>query len=746
MSHITLPSSPKAPSINPWKHLIEKQNQQEYLENDEIDQTIDEENLSVAMRIAQSLWPEEALYLFNERALADRLKLFQKHFIPEKHEREIAYAVKANPRKRVLKILGTPGGNQEGISHFDCASIGEIERVLETHPNATILYNHPIKRRKDIQNASFYGVNHYTAQTKGEIDKILENTSLLDPRTLEIAIRMKTPNSEAGANLSEKFGADPKLVPDLIKYIREKSEAKVGLSIHTGSQNPDPHSYQRGIQQMLAIAKAHKGVHTINIGGGLPANYLGYPEVEVISLLGSISDTIRDHIDGALSGEKGNKIIIEPGRAMVAETTDLFFPVVATEKDEQRIYTHEGRYMSFLSARMHGYQLHLNALREDPQVDRPFSDEKTEFEVYGMTCDSADSLGKVDLPTDIKEGDLLHSPTAGAYTDASATGFNGFNKPKWMSYNPLSEKREQVVDGYKIRSLTSIEITPEITKKVADFYRYTFNNNGHYGYFPKSQTFVSPQEIFSTDEHGFVSLAQMDSLKGLPSLNGENNEMIIFHDPDTTTSRIEEKLKKNANLTIIEDEQTGEMIGFTFGYGCSLKEGFEKEWKHTDYYCAQQDSSKERDFDKFMKVITPLMEQELEKAGKYPEKITENTQIFISNCVAISPKAQGKKLLPKMMQQYQESIPERMRDRIVIGEAEDGGRFQKILEDAGNVSSERGYLSDHWVFIVGYHETSINGFARNHKKNARKKRPFQRIRNTSIPRDPHTTEAFQMSS
>ena len=184
MSHITLPSSPKAPSINPWKHLIEKQNQQEYLENDEIDQTIDEENLSVAMRIAQSLWPEEALYLFNERALADRLKLFQKHFIPEKHEREIAYAVKANPRKRVLKILGTPGGNQEGISHFDCASIGEIERVLETHPNATILYNHPIKRRKDIQNASFYGVNHYTAQTKGEIDKILENTSLLDPRTL----------------------------------------------------------------------------------------------------------------------------------------------------------------------------------------------------------------------------------------------------------------------------------------------------------------------------------------------------------------------------------------------------------------------------------------------------------------------------------------------------------------------------------------------------------------------------------
>jgi ornithine decarboxylase len=50
--------------------------------------------------------------------------------------------------------------------------------------------------------------------------------------------------------------------------------------------------------------------------------------------------------------------------------------------------------------------------------------------IAGPTCDSVDILMRDEmLPEDIREGDFIYIPNAGAYTTAYASNFNGFPLP-----------------------------------------------------------------------------------------------------------------------------------------------------------------------------------------------------------------------------------------------------------------------------------------------------------------------------
>ena len=58
------------------------------------------------------------------------------------------YAVKANPSPDLLKILW-----DEGITHYDVASIGEVRLVAEILPQASLCFMHPVKAEEAIAEA-----------------------------------------------------------------------------------------------------------------------------------------------------------------------------------------------------------------------------------------------------------------------------------------------------------------------------------------------------------------------------------------------------------------------------------------------------------------------------------------------------------------------------------------------------------------------------------------------------------------
>lgn len=287
-----------------------------------------------------------------------------------------------------------------------------------------------------------------------------------------------------------------------------------------------------------------------------------------------------------------------------------------------------------------------------------------------------------------------------------------------------SEQREDCSIPTRIISLESREITSTLITQISDLYRETFNKSGHFLYFPISEKFVSPAQALKKDPSE-VTLESMDELKDLPIDPETMEKAILFHDPIVTEAQLAERLAENGFLTYIENPTTGEILGFTFGFGTTLKRAFELEWEDPLIYSSNSGQGEKRSFEDFLEHVKPVMQEELEEEGQERIAIGPETEVFVSNCVITSPKIQGTGKLPQMMQAYQSSIPIHFREMIVIGECKIGIKFHRILEKAGNVTV-KGFLPEPLVLMVGYHNTSISNFGLNQQQFGRRKRRTSR--------------------
>jgi len=389
-----------------------------------------EEKLHRAIAMATAKYPEESIMLLDEGALRERAGTIRKHFMGT-----TAYAVKANPRRRILKILV-----EEGITTFDCSSPEEVSAVQKVNPDAKILYNMPVNTRSDIAAVLARGGRHFTAHDREGVEEILTCALLANKppqqiplEEIHIVARLETFNPHAAIDLSDKFGATTEETEMMIEDIR-RAGASPGLSIHTGSQNTDPNEFKKGIRKMTKLARDVGGVDSINVGGGLPANIHDGDRYLIEGYLDEINSAIRKNLAGVFRKDAIDRVYIEPGRAMVAEAVDLIIPVlsVTTRRGERVIYMKEGLFGSFFDAALHKWQFPFEALRRN---DRRFSDQKATFKLLGQTCDSGDKIGtKVLLPENIQRGDYLHVPSAGAYMSSQASDFNGCKKARYVSY------------------------------------------------------------------------------------------------------------------------------------------------------------------------------------------------------------------------------------------------------------------------------------------------------------------------
>src|ERR1700682_4380051 len=107
------------------------------------------------------------------------------------------YAVKANPDRRVLKVL-----IQEGCG-FEIASIAELDLLLSLGvPAAEIFYSNPMKSRDSIAYAAARGVEWFVVDSVDELHRVFE----IKPGAKQY-LRIATPNIGSDWPLSGKFGA-----------------------------------------------------------------------------------------------------------------------------------------------------------------------------------------------------------------------------------------------------------------------------------------------------------------------------------------------------------------------------------------------------------------------------------------------------------------------------------------------------------------------------------------------------------
>ncbi|MXP13862.1 type III PLP-dependent enzyme [Altererythrobacter confluentis] len=361
-----------------------------------------------AAAVVRALTPDEPVILNRPHAAARAARFFA-----EKFPGKSLYAVKANPSPDLLKILW-----DNGITHYDVASIGEVRMARGALPDATLCFMHPVKTARAISEAYHqHGVRTFSLDTIEELEKIVEacRDDAGNPATdLWLCVRLRVSSEYAELSLASKFGVDLADAAGLLQATRQHCDA-LGVCFHVGSQAMTPFAYVQALERVrAAIVQAAVTVDVIDVGGGFPSVYPGMeppPLEDYFDVIFRASES--------LPISYSSELWCEPGRALCAEYSSLIVRVEKRRGDE--LYINDGAYGALFDAAHVEWRFPVVAQEDD--LIEPLE----EFSFYGPTCDDADFMkGPFMLPADIQAGDYIEIGMLGAYGAAMKTGFNGF--------------------------------------------------------------------------------------------------------------------------------------------------------------------------------------------------------------------------------------------------------------------------------------------------------------------------------
>jgi ornithine decarboxylase len=319
------------------------------------------------------------------------------------------YAVKANPDRRVLKVLA-----QEGCG-FEIASTAELDLLLSLGVKAAeVFYSNPVKSRDSIAYAAAKGVEWYVIDSQDEMRRVHD----IKPDAKQY-LRVATPNIGSDWPLSGKFGAGAADAREIIAAAAKAGVDLAGITFHVGSQCRNPENWRVALEKARSLfdmmIKAGLKPRLLNIGGGYPVRHVKpIPSIEVIGQV--VNEGLKAFPDDV-------QVIAEPGRYMVSDAGYFVCRVLGTA-------TRAGKRWMHWDAGLFGGVIEASeGLRYRIRTDRSGPD--AVWTVGGPTCDSVDIVMRDEpLPSDLQEGDFVYIRNAGAYTTAYASQFNGFPLPE----------------------------------------------------------------------------------------------------------------------------------------------------------------------------------------------------------------------------------------------------------------------------------------------------------------------------
>jgi len=319
------------------------------------------------------------------------------------------YAVKANPDRRVLKVLA-----QEGTG-FEIASSAELELLLALGvAPAEIFFSNPVKSRESIAYAAAKGVEWFVVDSADELRRIHETKA-----EAKQYLRIAAPNIGSDWPLSGKFGAGAADAREIVALAARLGVDLAGVTFHVGSQCRNPENWRVALEKARALfeimSKAGLKPRLLNIGGGFPVRHVKpIPSVEVI---GEVVN------EGLKAFAEDVQVIAEPGRFLVSDAGYFVCRVLGTATRAGKRWMHwdAGLFGGVIES-SEGLKYRIRTERSGPDIP---------WTVGGPTCDSVDIVMRDEpLPSDLQEGDFVYIKNAGAYTSAYASQFNGFPLPE----------------------------------------------------------------------------------------------------------------------------------------------------------------------------------------------------------------------------------------------------------------------------------------------------------------------------
>ncbi|WP_131668638.1 type III PLP-dependent enzyme [Psychrobacter pygoscelis] len=333
---------------------------------------------------------------------------------------KIHYAMKASPANEVIGLLASLGSN------FDCASIYELDRVLDNGVDGErISYGNTIKKAAHVKYAYDKGVRLFATDSEADLKNIAEHA----PGS-KVFVRILVQGSETAEwPLSRKFGCHPDMAIDLLVQAKKLGLVPYGISFHVGSQQRDVAAWDDAIAKVKYMFdwmqnEENTKLQMINLGGGFPTNYIS--EVNPLQVY---ADEIKRYLSEDFDEQDMPEIILEPGRSLVGGSGVLVSEVVLISRKAHTdltrwVYTDVGLFQGLIETLGEAIKYPVYT----PKMET--STEAGTVVLAGPTCDSTDIMYEeagYQLPQELEIGDKIYWLTTGAYTNSySSVEFNGF--------------------------------------------------------------------------------------------------------------------------------------------------------------------------------------------------------------------------------------------------------------------------------------------------------------------------------
>ncbi|MER5972951.1 diaminopimelate decarboxylase [Streptomyces sp. NPDC002055] len=367
------------------------------------------------------------VYLLDEDEVRERCRTYRAAF----PDADIVYAAKAFLSRAVAHWV-----REEGLG-LDVCSAGELGLAVATgFPPERIVMHGNAKSPDDLRAAVRLGVGRIVVDSASEIARL---AAIVPPDSRQQIMVRVVPGIAAGGHTAvrtgtddQKFGlsiADGSAQHAVARILGQPRLELVGIHCHIGSQIATVKPYVAAVRRMVGLLARVRDQHGVelpqlDIGGG---HAIAYRPGERPLPVGILAGRVRAELEDGCARARlpVPRLTLEPGRAVIGPAGVAVYRVLAVKRTGERTFVAVDGGMS------DNPRPALYGVRYTPRlIGRRSAAAPGLVTVVGRHCEAGDVLADgVPLPGDVRPGDLLAVPAAGAYHLSMASGYNLVGRP-----------------------------------------------------------------------------------------------------------------------------------------------------------------------------------------------------------------------------------------------------------------------------------------------------------------------------
>jgi len=354
---------------------------------------------------------ETPFYCYSLSQLKNNFNVFRNAFKATRPL--ICFSLKSNSNMTLIRELKKMGCGA------DVVSMGELLKATRAGINGKkIVFSGVGKTEDEIKTAIKKKILLINMESENEAD-VINNISRKMSKITSVGIRLnpnvtgKTNKKISTGGKNDKFGLNYNDCINLCKKIKKMKNLKLeGISVHIGSQIIDIDPFKQVLKIInKIIAKTKMNFNFIDLGGGMGISYSDNGKKFNLNKYAKLVNKFTK--------DKNTKIIFEPGRFVVGNTSILISKVIYIKKgNNKKFIILDAGMNNLMRPALYGANHKIISLKKN---NKKFS---KNIEFVGPVCESSDTFLKQKNFSKIKVGDCVAITDVGAYGMSLASNYN----------------------------------------------------------------------------------------------------------------------------------------------------------------------------------------------------------------------------------------------------------------------------------------------------------------------------------